>query len=296
MASVTLFALALLVVAGSEDLEAASDHLVPLATFNGNEATTRQWETVNDPVMGGQSASFLVPRPEKDIGVWVGEVREVPFLKAAGFCNLETPGLDKKAVFPDLSECGGLIVRAREAQSDGLTRFNVHIETEGALKMYKFEDSKDEEVPYSEQGVYTANITMTDLMRDIKVPWKDFKCQYHGETVHWCPNISTQLSQVTNLGLGTVFPGELASFSVEVESISGFLDKEPTSADNKTADNKDTFVSVLVEKGNARHLRVEPTVSCLFAGCLAVVSIAGLAFASARSRWRTLHLPERLLG
>ena len=37
----------------------------------------------------------------------------MPFLKAPGFCNLQAPGLMKKANFPDASGTGGIAVTAR---------------------------------------------------------------------------------------------------------------------------------------------------------------------------------------
>merc|ERR1719487_1202039 len=70
---------------------------VPIATFDGVKATTLQWEPVNDPVMGGQSHSSFKVDTDKRLGVWAGEVKIVPFLKAPGFCNLQSPGLGKTA-------------------------------------------------------------------------------------------------------------------------------------------------------------------------------------------------------
>merc|ERR1719421_1820605 len=89
---------------------------VPLATFDGATATSYPWETVNDPVMGGQSDSTFKMDKANGVGVWDGEVKIVPFLKAPGFCNLQAPGLMKKAKFPDLTGSNAIVIRARQTK------------------------------------------------------------------------------------------------------------------------------------------------------------------------------------
>jgi len=69
------------------------------------------WKTRNDPVMGGQStASFTL---QKDVGIFEGDVKIVPFLKAPGFIKLE--GKPKGSSFPDVS---ALKFVARSTTSD----------------------------------------------------------------------------------------------------------------------------------------------------------------------------------
>ena len=51
-----------------------------------------------DPVMGGKSSSTFTV--ERNLGVFAGVVRIVPSLKAAGFCNAQTEGVQ---VFPDIN-------------------------------------------------------------------------------------------------------------------------------------------------------------------------------------------------
>merc|ERR1719313_1361989 len=65
---------------------------VPLATFDGAKGTTWTWEAVNDPVMGGQSVGNFSVQADRKLAVWEGEVKIVPFLHAAGFCNAQAPG------------------------------------------------------------------------------------------------------------------------------------------------------------------------------------------------------------
>jgi len=181
--------------------------VVPIATFDGDSATTWPWQTVNDPVMGGQSNSTFHTDSARALGVWDGEVRIVPFLKSPGFCNLQAPGLYKTADFPDLSGTQGMVVRAREANASGITRFNVMLMTSGAKHFLK-------------QGVYNANFMLGGEMRDHFLPFSLFTCTWRGQNVTWCPDLSAQLGKVTNIGIGTAFPGPAAKFHVEISSLS----------------------------------------------------------------------------
>lgn len=189
---------------------------VPIATFDGTKSTTLDWQTVNDPVMGGQSKSVFSVDGARSLGVWSGNVAIVPFLKAPGFCNLQSPGLGKTASFPDLSSTSGIMVRAREANASGLEHFNVMLMSKGAKKLFK-------------QGVYTANFTVSTSMTDHFVPYSAFTCTWRGQQVSWCPDITTQLAQINSVGLGTAFPGVAGDFEIDIESISaksGGFDKE----------------------------------------------------------------------
>jgi len=178
-----------------------------LATFDGAKETTWPWETVNDPVMGGSSHStFEVDAPSK-VGIWDGEVKIVQFLGAPGFCNVQAPGLYKKSTFPDVTGSTGITVQARQTISNGLSHFNVMLMTKGAKHLFK-------------QGVYTANFTMTNAMADHFIPLSSFTCTWRGQQVSWCPAIHTQLAGITNIGVGTAFPGVAGKFHVEMASVS----------------------------------------------------------------------------
>jgi len=181
--------------------------VVPIATFDGDSKTTWPWQTVNDPVMGGQSNSTFHTDSARALGVWEGEVRIVPFLKSPGFCNLQAPGLYKTADFPDLSGTQGMVVQARELNASGIARFNVMLMTSGSKQFLK-------------QGVYTANFMLSGAMEDQFLPFSVFTCTWRGQNVTWCPSLSTQLGKVTNIGIGTAFPGPAAKFHVEISSLS----------------------------------------------------------------------------
>merc|ERR1711871_1051275 len=112
-----LFPLHLLGAAECEEAapfdDVITDISVPFSTFDGAPATTQRWREVNDPVMGGQSiGSFQIA---DNVGVFTGEVKIVPSLKAPGFANMQCSG----ASFPDASTADALqlIVRSSVAYS-----------------------------------------------------------------------------------------------------------------------------------------------------------------------------------
>jgi hypothetical protein len=213
---------------------AACGGSVPIATFDGSAATTRRWEVVNDPVMGGQSFSNFHVDDTRSLGVWSGQVRVVPFLGAPGFCNLQSPGLGRTSDFPDLSSASGIGVRAREANSSGLLHFNVMLMSKGARHLLQ-------------KGVYTANITFSSETREAFAPWSAFVCTWRGQMVSWCPPLKTQLDKVNSVGLGTAFPGTAGDFKLELESIYGEL--ESVDGDRASAD----FVDLATFDGKAPH-------------------------------------------
>mmetsp|Transcript_37153 Transcript_37153/g.57068 ORF Transcript_37153/g.57068 Transcript_37153/m.57068 type:complete len:528 (+) Transcript_37153:21-1604(+) len=84
--------------------------------INGNdiliedfENPTFEWYSKNDPVMGGKSSGTA--NIEGGIGVFDGQVVDVPFLKAPGFITMETSG----EIFPDVSFCDGLVLEVRSS-------------------------------------------------------------------------------------------------------------------------------------------------------------------------------------
>lgn len=89
-------------------LASAAARGVTLVTFDGAASTIRQWKEVNDPVMGGRSTGTFVVRG--DLGVFDGEVVDVPFLKAPGFIKAMTAD---SAAFPDISGCTAIDMIAK---------------------------------------------------------------------------------------------------------------------------------------------------------------------------------------
>eukprot|EP00928_Gymnodinium_smaydae_P082951 TRINITY_DN66217_c0_g1_i1.p1 TRINITY_DN66217_c0_g1~~TRINITY_DN66217_c0_g1_i1.p1 ORF type:complete len:404 (-),score=47.40 TRINITY_DN66217_c0_g1_i1:102-1313(-) len=185
----------------------ASSKDVPIATFDGTKPTTLHWETVNDPVMGGQSTSEFHLDETRQLGIWKGEVRVVPFLHAPGFCSLQSPGLYKTAELPDIAGTDGVVVKVRAASNAGLTNFSIMLKSKGAKH-------------FMQEGSYMAPFVVSSEMEEHFVPWSAFSCSVRGQPVSWCPKLDTQLSQITGVGLSTFFPGKAGSFELELDSVS----------------------------------------------------------------------------
>jgi hypothetical protein len=86
--------------------------------------STHSWRAKNDPVMGGKSHGSV--SIENGVGIFDGEVVNVPFLQAPGFITMETSG----GVYPDVSSCVGLKLTLRSRQDYAGYRFsfgNVHV-------------------------------------------------------------------------------------------------------------------------------------------------------------------------
>lgn len=83
---------------------------VTIASFDGS---IRTWEDTNDPVMGGQSTSTF--KTMNGTGIFDGDARIVPSLKAPGFCK--STGLGSSM---DLSNYvnGAMVITARTSTPD----------------------------------------------------------------------------------------------------------------------------------------------------------------------------------
>merc|ERR1719424_1489556 len=154
---------------------ATSASNVTLATFDGSSSL--KWHVVNDPVMGGQSVSTF--SQGKGVGIFDGEVKIVPSLHAAGFCNLETEGTAK---FPDISSTDGLAIRMRNTGK--LTGVQVTVSTKQSGTTFR-------------HGDYSGNFTIASdgIMREVFVPFDGFVCEWRGEHIK-CPPIKGQLSDI----------------------------------------------------------------------------------------------------
>ena len=85
---------------------------------------THTWKAKNDPVMGGKSTGTVSICD--GLGIFDGQVVNVPFLQSPGFITMETRG----GVYPDVSACQGLAVHLRATepyQGYRLSFGNVHV-------------------------------------------------------------------------------------------------------------------------------------------------------------------------
>jgi len=170
---------------------------LPLATFDGSASSTRAWETVDDPVMGGASESTFARKG--DSGVWAGEVKVVQSLGAPGFCTLRTTD---SQVFPDASASThvGLTLTGGSGLPAG--DFTMEVGVKGVT---------------SAQALFQAALSSENCCgNDCRVPWSDFKMSFRGKPVPG-PPLTKHLAGMTQLGLGT--SGHAGKFSLSIASL-----------------------------------------------------------------------------
>ena len=179
----------------------------PIVTFDGSPLTTYAWKTEDDPVMGGKSSSTLIQQKGSGFGRWYGHVAIVPFLKSPGFCTIRTTSSSHNQ-FPDVTGTTKLKMMARLNATSELDHFNLQIQTKGG-------------VSHGMHGTYSGNITVpkTGKWVQVEAEWSDFIFQWRGEHVKG-PTLSTQLDQLTQIGVSTYFPGKVGKFDIEIKEFS----------------------------------------------------------------------------
>jgi len=213
---------------------AAAD--VVVASFDGENAETElTWETVNDPVMGGSSWSNEHEETGRGVEVWTGEVKKVIFLQKPGFCTIRSPprSQEGEVEFPDLDDTNGIAVTLRQTQAGGLNHFGVRFRTSSMTEP---------------ETSYHANFFVEGNMREHFVKWTDFMCTWRGEESDKCVEggLAAELSDITSVGLGTYYPGEVGPFTIEIQSI---VAKGTASAEKK--DEKPTSKGATQELAHA---------------------------------------------
>lgn len=86
---------------------------VTIENFANEPEPYHVWFSLNDPVMGGLSTGTFVVKSDEGVGVFDGEVKDVPSLKAPGFIAMRT---GRRGFFPDLQSCDGLQLNVRTPQ------------------------------------------------------------------------------------------------------------------------------------------------------------------------------------
>jgi hypothetical protein len=73
------------------------------------------WSEMNDPVMGGRSTGTFTVDAKSGTATFIGQVKDVPFLKAPGFIQVRTTD---KTVWPDVTSCEALELELRSTSTD----------------------------------------------------------------------------------------------------------------------------------------------------------------------------------
>ena len=167
---------------------------------------SHEWYAKNDPVMGGQSfSSFSF---ENGLGVFQGEVKDVPFLHAPGFITMRGDGS-----YPDASSCEALQIRARSSVSYSGYRVsfgNRHVL--GNHHAYGYKANFD--------------LPMSSEMSTVVIPFDQFTVRWDdatgdaivtcAENEDFCPDVETLRDMKTISLWGEGVNGEI---KLEVESI-----------------------------------------------------------------------------
>jgi hypothetical protein len=182
---------------GSLTTASLSNDDIDLADFDGS--SDFKWTVVDDPVMGGQSKSYL--DTTNNVGHWHGKVAIVPFLKSPGFCTIRT-GFDQ---FPNVAGTTEIKMYVRNNATSKLERFMLQLETKGGRSGPK-------------QGTYSGNVTIpaTGEWTEVSSRWADFELTWQGEKITG-PAMTTQLDQIMQIGLSTFFPGKAGPFDLEIK-------------------------------------------------------------------------------
>lgn len=140
------------------------------------------WYALTDPVMGGESVGTATALD--GLGIFVGEVKNVPSLNAPGFIAMQTRG----GWWPDLSSCEGLQITS--LASEGYTNYKVSFGTAHVTGNSPY--ARGYKAPFEPgDGVFT----------DVTIPFTDFSDNWDAKTgeiletceadSNWCPDAAT---------------------------------------------------------------------------------------------------------
>uniref|UniRef100_A0A7S3QB97 NADH:ubiquinone oxidoreductase intermediate-associated protein 30 domain-containing protein n=1 Tax=Chaetoceros debilis TaxID=122233 RepID=A0A7S3QB97_9STRA len=143
---------------------------------------THSWFALTDPVMGGVSVGTATALD--GLGIFVGEVKDVPSLSAPGFIAMQTRG----GWWPDLSSCEGLQITSLASQ--GYTNYKLSFGTTHVTGNSPY--ARGYKAPFEPgDGVYT----------DVMIPFTDFSDNWDAATGEilqtcesdnsWCPDDET---------------------------------------------------------------------------------------------------------
>merc|ERR1712228_649655 len=145
---------------------------VTLATFDGAAGTSFKFTELNDPVMGGKSTGTWKVDATEKVGIFDGEVVNVPSLKAPGFIKAAA---DAK-YFPDASSAAsGDVVLSVRTSTPEYKGYRITL-VSGAVSP-SFACAGGGALPLS-RGCYKAKFSVpkstANEFQQVKIPLKDF--------------------------------------------------------------------------------------------------------------------------
>merc|ERR1711907_80884 len=201
---------------------------INLATWDGAAGTIFNFVELNDPVMGGQSAGTFTIDSSTKVGVFDGEVKDVPSLKAPGFIKAAGDGS-----FPDVSSTiGGDLVLSVRSSTPEYQGFRVAF-VYGTLSP-SYACSGGGSIPLS-RGCFKAKFSVPegDGFSTIRIPFTNFSDMWSpatGEHTKECSDDSDVCPTADGLKsikrIEVWAEGALGKVHLEVQSIAA----EPSSA------------------------------------------------------------------
>lgn len=145
---------------------------VTLATFDGAAGTSFKFTELNDPVMGGKSTGTWKVDATEKVGIFDGEVVNVPSLKAPGFIKAAA---DAK-YFPDASSAAnGDVVLSVRTSTPEYKGYRITL-VSGAVSP-SFACAGGGSLPFS-RGCYKAKFSVpksaANEFQQVKIPLQDF--------------------------------------------------------------------------------------------------------------------------
>lgn len=146
------------------------------------------WIPQSDPVMGGRSTGNFTIDTARGVGVFMGQVVDVPFLHAPGFIQVRTA--DHSSSFPDVSQCSALALLMRSPSSADYRGFRFSFGTKHASggKLFAY-------------GFKTDLSNVMSDWTDVILPFAsftDFWDDATGDAIHtclenaeYCPDLAT---------------------------------------------------------------------------------------------------------
>jgi len=186
----------LAIAAAQAAAAAAAGTSIILESFDNPK---HQWQSHNDPVMGGRSTSTT--NIASNTLIFDGECAIVPFLHAPGFIKAESRDSVK---YPDISSCNALVVRAKSTTPNyagyRLSFGNKHAAGNG----------------YYARG-YKSNFHATATMSDIELPFHGFSDYWNdasGDQIKTCAENNIYCPDKTTLE-------DIGSLKIWAEGVAG---------------------------------------------------------------------------
>lgn len=186
----------------------ATQEKLEISNFTKDSVDKRPMETINDPVMGGSSHSS---QEQKDgYLLWHGQVKNVWFLQAPGFCILRTAG---KQSFPsnlgDYSGISYIVSKSAHMLSPMSAQLDNGTRSQGVFP-----------VPVT----YHADLTALEVPNEpdkveLFAPWSAFTGMFRGQKVKAPPLTKELLSKANMIGLSTYSSHKAGQFKVDLFKI-----------------------------------------------------------------------------